>query len=53
MNLSKDIKKAEKEYKEGKCVKLACPKCGHIINNKDLEHWRCVKCKKSFKVTLK
>ena len=51
MKLLKDIKKAEKEYKEGN-VKLLCPNCNHIINNKDLKHWRCIKCGKSFSISF-
>jgi len=31
---------------------LACPACGHIINNKDLEHFECIKCGASFNVTI-
>ena len=29
---------------------LQCPFCGKIIDDKDLKHWRCTKCKKSFKI---
>jgi len=31
---------------------LACPFCGHIITDKDLKHWKCIKCGKSFKITF-
>ena len=31
---------------------LTCPKCGKTIDNKDLKHWKCVKCGANFKITL-
>ncbi len=31
---------------------LACPKCEHIITNKDLEDWTCTECGQEFKITL-
>lgn len=37
--------------KETYISNLACPYCGHIITDKDLEDWRCIKCGKSFTIT--
>ena len=43
--------KAEKMKKKD-INNLVCPKCGKVINDKDLKHWKCSLCGASFKITL-
>ena len=42
--------KTYKDYK--KESNLICPKCRHIITNKDLKDWKCIKCGSSFKISF-
>jgi len=46
------IKLPENEVVNKLSTNLACPYCNKPITDKDLKHFKCIKCKKSFKVNF-